>query len=176
MSNTWNETEKPDVYTILNITYWNTLSSKWQNLIDATTQWQVGGMEFSNANTVKQYYNEEIKNQTGYEETMAVGLMYVTDYGYAASPTNWQTALYRYSNTTNINNNWLYLGSNEWTISRGSSYTHAVFPIYNIGNVDFDYAVYADLANTVRPTFYLKSEITLVGGTGSVSDPFKVNL
>ena len=29
---------------------------------------------------------------------MAIGLIYVCDYGYAASPENWQTPLYDYSN------------------------------------------------------------------------------
>src|SRR5699024_4762213 len=56
--NTWDGTTKPDIYTTLNTTYYNTLGSEWQNLIAETT-WQVGGMDYSSTNTVKQYYDVE---------------------------------------------------------------------------------------------------------------------
>ena len=171
-SNTWNATEKPDIYTTLNTTYWNTLSSEWQNLIDATYKWQVGGATWSTTNTVKQYYGIEIKNQTGYEETMAIGLMYVSDYGYSSSPENWQTALYDYLNTSNTNNNWLYLGD-EWTISRTLDTTYNVFYVYSTGFVHF-YGGVGGL-HAVRPAIYLKSEIALESGTGSASDPYRLN-
>ena len=173
-SNTWSATTKPDVYTTLNTTYWNTLGSEWQSLIDETYQWQVGGMNYSSINTAKQYYDVEIKNQTGYEETMAIGLMYVSDYGYAASPENWQKALSNYSNTTNTNNNWVYLGADEWTISRRSDNSRYVFHVRHTGRVS--YSKYASDAYAVRPSVYLKSEIALEGGTGSASDPYRINL
>ena len=173
-SNTWNETEKPDIHTTLNTTYWNTLSSEWQNLIDATYQWQVGGMAWNGTNTAKLYYNVEIKNQTGYIETMKVGLMYVSDYGYAASPENWQTALSNYSNTTNTNNNWVYLGANEWTISRRSDLPNPVFSISDSGSI------YAEALRffvcIYRPSFYLNSEVKLVSGSGTSTDPYRISI
>ena len=172
-SNIWSATTKPDIYTTLNTTYWNTLASDWQNKVNRTHKWQVGGMNYSQTNTAKQYYDVEIKNQTGYEETMAVGLMHVSDYGYAASPENWQTALYKYNNTTNTNNNWMYLGAGEWTISHRLGTTNDVFDVYNTGRVFSDFARYA---RAVRPSVYLKSEIALEGGTGSASDPYRINL
>ena len=169
--NTWNKTEKPDIYTTLNTTYWNALSSKWQGLIDNTHQWQVGGMAWSSTNTVKLYYDVEIKNQTGYEEPMAIGLMYVSDYGYATSPENWKTALFKYNNTTNNNNNWLYLRSYEWTNSHRSDHANNVFFVYSAINCD-----YADGAYAVRPSFYLKPEVVLESGAGSADDPYRINL
>ena len=172
-SNTWDSSTKPNIYTTLNTTYWATLTSEWQNLIDATYQWQVGGMAKDNSYIVKQYYDVEIKNQTGYEETMAVGLMYVSDYGYAASPENWQTALYDYNNTTNTNNNWMYLGAVEWTISHRLGSPNSVFYVHSAGGVGYNSASFAD---AVRPSVYLKSEIALEGGTGSAGDPFRINL
>ena len=167
-SNTWNETEKPDMYTTLNTTYWNTLSNEWQSLIDETRQWQVGGMVRSSTNTAKQYYNVEIKNQNGYEETMAVGLMYISDYGYSASPDNWQTALFKYNNT---NNNWLYGSGYEWTNSRRSDDSDNVFLVNGIINCD-----YAHDEWETRPSFYLKSEVILEGGTGASADPYRISL
>ena len=88
--NSWDGTTKPDIYTTLNTTYYNTLGSEWQNLI-VETIWQVGGiMANSLTNTAKQYYDIEVgTGQSGYEETMKIGLMYVSDYGYGASPEKW---------------------------------------------------------------------------------------
>ncbi|HIS12211.1 MAG TPA: hypothetical protein IAB40_03760, partial [Candidatus Onthocola stercoravium] len=68
--NEWNENTKPDIYATLNTTYYNTIPVEWQNLIAEST-WQVGGMNFSNTNTAKQYYDVEVgTGQNGYEETM----------------------------------------------------------------------------------------------------------
>ena len=173
-SNYWNATEKPDVYTTLNTTYWTALNNEWQGLIDETHQYRVGGMTQDNSYTVKQYYDVEIKHQTRYEETMAVGLMYVSDYGYATIPENWQTALYRYSSSTYIQNNWLYLGSYEWTISRRLNYTNLVFIVNSDGDVD--YRGVGSSTTIVRPSFYLKSEIALEGGIGSAKDPFRLKI
>ncbi len=173
-SNTWNETEKPDIYTILNTTYRNTLSSKWQSLVDESHQWQVGGMVWSSTNNVKQYYNAEIKNQTGYVEIMAVGLMYVSDYGYAASPENWQTALSDYDNTTNRNNNWMYLDVDEWTISRRSDLQLPIFYISNSGLIGAEALRY--FICIYRPSIYLKSEIKLISGSGTSTDPYRISV
>ena len=170
--NTWSALEKPDIYSTLNTTYWTTLSNEWQNVIDKTHQWQVGGMNYSSTNTAKQYYDSEIKNQTGYEEIMPVGLMYLSDYGYAASPENWQTELYNYDNTTNTNNNWLYLGKNERTISRQSGDASNVFYVDRRGFVS---SGIASNAFAVRPSIFLKSEIAFDGGTGSVEDPYRIS-
>lgn len=85
-NSTWNEITKPDIYTTLNTTYYNTLGSEWQNLIAETT-WQVGGFSYSNLETAKETYDLEVgTGQNGYEETMKIGLMYVSDFGYGASP------------------------------------------------------------------------------------------
>ena len=169
--NTWNETTKPDIYTTLNETYYNTLGSEWQNLIAEST-WQVGGMVFSYTNTVKQYYDTEIKNQTGYEETMAVGLMYVSDYGYGADPSKWTTTL----STSNYGtDNWLYSGAFEWLLSRVTINTRSAFFVNSRygGSVSYD-----NVSNSfaVRPSFSLTSTVTISSGTGTSSDPFVLNL
>ena len=171
-SNAWDETNKPDIYTTLNETYYNTLSSEWQNLIAETT-WQVGGMAFSQTNTAKQYYDVEVgTGQSGYEETMKIGLMYVSDYGYGASPEKWTTALYERNYGTD---NWLYLDSYEWFISRITSGPYNVFGVTgdNGGGLNGG-AVYNSRA--VRPSFSLTSTATISSGTGTSTDPFVLNL
>ena len=170
--NTWDASTKPDIYTTLNTTYYNTLSSEWQNLIAEST-WQVGGMPDSDTNTVKQYYDVEVgTGQSGYEETMKIGLMYVSDYGYGASPEKWTTALIEENYGTD---NWLYLGSNEWLISRSTDRTDRAFIVFSRygGSVNCSRV---DTAIAVRPSFSLTSTATISGGTGTSTDPFVLNL
>ncbi len=173
-SNIWNESTKPDIYTTLNETYYNSLESEWQKLISETT-WQVGGMAWSTTNTVKQYYDVEVGTaQNGYEETMKIGLIYVSDYGYATSPENWTTALTDYNNAINPSNNWLYLDANEWTISSSPMYTGDNCNVFYINNLANIWHNYPEATNAVRPVFYLNSDVTYISGSGTQSDPFRI--
>ena len=169
-SNNWTTSEFNTIN--LNTNYWNYLGTTWQNLITPTT-WYLGGMTSSN-NTAKAFYDGE-RNNAGYGSnpttyTDEIGLMYVSDYGYAASPENWNTTLYNYANDTNRNNNWMYMGLLEWTIIPDSSRSYHVFFVRNGGlNSDFAYLGYA-----ARPVFYLKSNVSLQGGSGTSSDPYRL--
>ena len=166
--NTWNESTKPDIYTTLNTTYYNTLGSEWQSKI-ATHSWKVGGMARDTSATAKDYYDTEVgTGQSGYEETMKIGLMYVSDYGYGASEEYWTTELNNYEPT--VDSNWMYLGAYEWLISRTSGIN--TFYVYSSGYVG-DGRV--DLTNAVRPSFYLESDVTYASGSGSMTDPLKIN-
>ena len=166
--NTWDETTKPDIYTTLNTTYYNTLGSEWQSKI-ATHSWKVGGMARDTSATAKDYYDTEVgTGQSGYEETMKIGLMYVSDYGYAAYPDAWTTNLNDYNNSTIKSNNWMYLGAYEWLISRISDNSHYAFYVYGAGDVD-NYRV--NYTRAVRPSFYLESDVTYASGSGSMTDP-----
>ena len=171
--NTWDETTKPDIYATLNTTYYNTLGSEWQNLI-AETIWQVGGMVRNTTNTVKQYYDVEVgTGQSGYEETMKIGLMYVSDYGYSANLEKWTTALF---GTDYGIDNWLYSGNKEWTISRNSNDKSFVFFVYSDWGIgDVSAAAYATSNSfVIRPTFYLNSDVQYISGIGSQSNPFRI--
>ena len=92
-SNNWTTSEFNTIN--LNTNYWNYLGPTWQNLIAETT-WHLGGMT-SNGNTAKAFYDGE-RNNAGYGSkpktyTDEIGLMYVSDYGYGASPDAWVTNL-----------------------------------------------------------------------------------
>ena len=168
--NTWDETTKPDIYTTLNTTYYNTLGSEWQSKI-ATHSWKVGGMARDTSATAKDYYDTEVgTGQSGYEETMKIGLMYVSDYGYGASEEYWTTELYNYEPT--VDSNWMHLGSNEWTISRYSGTADYAFGVYGTGSVGNGYV---GTTAAVRPSFYLESDVTYASGSGSMTDPLKIN-
>ena len=168
-SSVWDENTKPDIYTVLNVTYYNELESKWQNLI-ANHNFEVGGAD-SGTKTAKQYYNMEIRNQTGYEESMKIGLMYISDYGYAVGSTYWTTYLINYDSVKN--ENWMFMGNNEWTISRDLNDMTSVFRVNLFGSIVLYYP--NDIEFAARPSFYLEYNVTFAGGIGTSIDPYRIN-
>ena len=169
---TWTERE---FFTVnLNTNYWNYLNEDCQNMIELTT-WKVGGNNYSKIFSVyvkDTYQNEIINPSLSMTYTDEIGLMYVSDYGYAASPENWQTLMAEYNNDTNRNNNWLYMGLDEWTITYSPWIATTAFQIEEDGKVS--YIVNGSIA--LRPAFYLKSEVLLKSGTGTFSDPYRLEL
>ena len=166
--------------TNLNTNFINYLGTTWANKI-ATVTWKVGGNIFLNIGDVvpaTTYQNEIVNpvttNTTDNATTYSakIGLMYVSDYGFAASPDAWTLTMSSYNNTIATNNNWLYMGLFEWTISRyadSSSYAFIVnFDGYVRSNyVNFNYGV--------RASFSLESSVSYVSGSGSMSDPIVIN-
>ncbi len=168
-SNNWTTSEFNTIN--LNTNYWDYLGATWQNLIAPTT-WHLGGMTSSD-NTAKAFYDGE-RNNAGYGSnpttyTDEIGLMYPSDYGYAAYPDAWTTNLISYSNSSITSNNWLYMGLFEWTISPSSSYSSYVFYVRHSGSLSRYSAYYG---YSVRPVFYLNSNVEYAGGIGNESDPF----
>ena len=168
-SNNWTTSEFNTIN--LNTNYWNYLGATWQNLIAPTT-WHLGGMT-SVSNTAKAFYDGE-RNNVGYGSnpttyTDEIGLMYASDYGYAAYSDAWTTNLGSYNNSSITSNNWLYMGLNEWTITPNSSYSNYVFILYYNGYLLSNLA-YSGFS--ARPVFYLNSNVEYNGGSGTESDPF----
>ena len=132
-------------------------------------------MAWSETNTAKQYYDVEVgTEQSRYEETMKIGLMYVSDYGYGVSPEKWTIALSSLSSNYGTDN-WLYLGNDEWLISRYTSLPDLAFIVYSsLGGCVGYYDVFSTFA--VRPSFSLASTVELSSGTGTSTDPFVLNL
>ena len=166
-SNTWSSSTLNTG--TLNGTYISGLSSTWQNKI-ATTNWKVGGMSQNNSATAKQYYDTEIGSSSSSTTYSAkIGLMYVSDYGFAASLDYWTTELYNYEPSKS--SNWMYLGGIEWTISRGSNNSSSAFYV-GFGDVS---AATVSGSVAVRPVFYLTSSTQYVSGSGTQSDPIRIN-
>ena len=170
-SNNWTTSEFNTIN--LNTNYWNYLGAIWQNLIVETT-WHLGGMTSHN-NTAKAFYDGE-RNNTGYGSNPTtysdeIGLMYPSDYGYAASPEAWITDLYDYESSAITSNNWMYMGLYEWTITPNSSGSTYVFSVYYSGYLR-NYSAFNGYA--ARPVFYLKSNVEFNGGTGTSSDPYRL--
>ena len=167
-SNTWSSSTLNTE--TLNGAYLSGFSSTWQNKI-ATTNWKVGGMSRNNSATAKQYYETEIGSSSSSTTYSAkIGLMYVSDYGFAASPDYWTTELFNYEPSKS--SNWMNINIDEWTISRISDYSNYAFPVDSAGYV---FSGTVNNLRGVRPVFYLTSSITYASGSGSSADPIRVN-
>ena len=138
----------------------------------ATTTWKVGGGSstylYDVPTTAYQYEVGSSASTTTYEAK--IGLMYASDYGFAASSSAWTTKLSSYS--SNTSKNWLYLGSYEWTISRYSGGTTGAFVVGGSGGVGSD-AVTSSCA--ARPSFNLESSVKYVSGSGTIENPIRIN-
>ena len=159
----------------LNTNYLNNIGTTWSNLIEDAT-WKVSGHSTS-AVTPSEMYTAEITNATKtygpIDGTSKIGLVYASDYGFAASPSAWTTTLHKYGgndvNGTSIKTiNWMYIGHNDWTISPYSSYSNNVFLLFYLGRVDNGGAFNGCGS---RPVLYLKSSVLYDGGSGTKDSP-----
>ena len=176
-TNTWSESNLNK--TNLNTNFINSIGNTWANKI-ATTTWKVGGNTFDNIvkSVLSVAYQNEIvapAENTTYEAK--IGLMYASDYGFAASPSAWTTTLYNYDGNdakgTSIKTiNWMYMGYYDWTVSRNSGDSYYAFFVYDDGLVGYNFV---SSHYGVRPSFNLSSSITYVSGSGSAVDPILIN-
>ena len=158
----------------LNTNYINKIDeneTEWSNKI-ATHTWKVGGNTWDNiANvTAPNAYKNEITSpaaDTTYDAK--VGLMYVSDYGYAAAPSAWTTTLYEYGSQSAKSVNWMYMGLYEWTISSSSSTSNGVFRVNFSGSLHYDGA---GGGYGLRPVLYLESNVKKIGGDGTMNKPY----
>lgn len=159
----------------LNTNYLNNIGTTWSNLIEDAT-WKVSG-HTTNGVTPSEMYTREITNATKTygpsDGTSKIGLMYLSDYGFAASPSAWTKTLGNYDGNdakgTSIKTiNWMYMGNNEWTLTPLSSNGCGVFTLHNSGYL---YNVNADRGYGSRPVLYLKSSVLYAGGSGTKDSP-----
>ena len=175
-TNTWSASKLNTVN--LNTNFTTNIGTAWANKI-ATTTWKVGGGTYANLRdavpkTAYQYEVGSSASTTTYDAK--IGLMYVSDYYYSASPSAWTLVGYNSDYTKSYasakGENWLYGGGWDWTISRHSGNSSYAFGVYGHGRVD-DSRV--DNGYGVRPSFSLLSSTTYVSGSGSMSDPVRIN-
>ena len=170
----WNTTASNDwanasLNTTLNSTFKTEKLSGFEDKIASVT-WRVSEYNASDG-TAKTAYTAEITNATktyGPENgTSKIGLMYVSDYGYATTPDYWTTKLFEYDKAKS--KDWLLLGSFEWLLSPNGLY-HAWF-VDRSGALSHNIVI-----NTyvVRPSFYLLSSVKYESGDGTASSPIRV--
>ena len=175
-TNTWSASKLNTVN--LNTNFTTNIGTAWANKI-ATTTWKVGGGTYANLRdavpkTAYQYEVGSSASTTTYDAK--IGLMYVSDYYYSASPSAWTLVGYNSDYTKSYasakGENWLYGGGWDWTISRNSDSSDFAFVVRDYGYV---YGHYVNNIRGVRPSFSLLSSTTYVSGSGSMSDPVRIN-
>ncbi|MDE6284857.1 MAG: hypothetical protein K2M17_03850, partial [Bacilli bacterium] len=167
--------------TNLNTNFINNIGSEWANLIDTTT-WEVGGttnlLSINVDNAAKQAYSYEVKsNPSSKKYSAKIGLLYISDYYYAASPKHWsrrgdaisQSIDYRAA----VDDNWMYMGESEWSISPESYHKSALY-VQEAGHISSNGAAVDSSYMTVRPSFYLNSNVITTGGTGTSDSPYRI--
>ena len=173
--NTWSSSS---LNTYLNGEYLTGLGTLADKI--ATTTWKVGGGTPANISGVvpaTAYKNEVGSSSSTTTVNKKIGLMYVSDYYYSASPSAWTLVGYNSSDATKdyraaTSTNWLYLSSPEWTISRYSDSTNSAFFVNSTGLVG-NRGVTSSFG--VRPSFNLLSSVTYASGSGTSSDPIRIN-
>ena len=173
--------------TNLNTNFITNIGADWAAKI-ADTTWKVGGNTRANIQSQPAktaYQNEVVQPVPGEYSTNGetelkakIGLMYASDYMYAAPQDKWtlvgwnadNDASKDYRAATSVN--WMYMGLVEWTISRLADRSNTAFVVYGAGHVDDNYA---DYACAVRPVFNLVSSTTYVEGDGTQSSPIRIN-
>ena len=156
----------------LNTNFITNIGEEWAYRI-ATTTWQVGGADWDLTSTagIKNMYLKEMTTNASTTSSAKIGLMYASDYGFAASPKYWSLSV------KNVRENWLHYDDHssrayfEWTISRVSSSASNVFFVNNfVGMANNS----ASEEYVVRPSFNLESFVTYVSGSGSADDPIRI--
>ena len=167
--------------TNLNTNFITNIGADWAAKIAETT-WKVGGNTWASIGTqpAKTAYQNEIvspvttNSQDNATELKAkIGLMYASDYGFAAAPSSWTTNLYSYDGADIKNVNWMYMGLAEWTISRNAGDSDFAFDVSYTGYVGDNFV--GNFAYGVRPVFNLSSSVNYVSGSGTAADPILVN-
>ena len=168
--------------TATNVNFTNyKLSDKAKSYI-TTSRYYLGGYSTANGVMTNQFYTYE-RGTTRYDTNRPlywdgmVGLMYPSDYGYAAGNTCVTgTDPYNYDGGCK-NKDWLWMTTSsdytngyEWLMSLSSGDSRFAFDVYSSGYVFDNHVVY--FAYSARPVFYLTSSTSITGGTGTSTDPY----
>lgn len=170
----------------LNSTYLtDVLGTDWSAKIASST-WYVGGLSDADAGDygARHAFDYEVGQYKDSTATYVakVGLMYLSDYYYAASPQYWTYVGYynasKPSYNAAVNYDWLRLpisNISEWFISPCTDDTIAVYVMDNDRSNGLASAGVNGSSTYARPTFYLTTSVEYVSGTGTYSSPYRIS-
>ena len=163
------------------------------------------GTNIANKNAQIVYNNEIGKSINANPKTdrEKIGLLYMSDYMYSASHENWsKQLLYGGKNPTfnndifdkdnNLigcfpeglintdycsatNNNWLYLGLYEWSITTVAGFNNRAFNIDFFGNLASGWVAMSPDNTAIRPSLYIKNTTKLLSGIGTAGNPYMIS-
>ena len=145
------------------------LSDKAKSYI-STSRFYLGGPKNETLSQIYKEEREKNSNGTSIYWDGVIGLMYASDYGYAAG----NTCAINYNNEGCMNKDWLY-NSEVWqwlmTPYLENNNNESVLIIYDTGNVGDNMNGSANTCS-VSPTFYLTSTTSIKSGAGTSTDPY----
>lgn len=152
----------------------NGINSEYRRMVRNGARWNVGGGTASSTSS-NIYTSEKNSRLTGNSSTtltnISVGLMYASDYGYSAKCVR-TTTLDSYNTATCAGTSWLKKYAREWTMDLDSS-SSSTKVLY----IDYSGKVASSSTTSgyaVRPVVYLNENVELIGGDGTISNPYRI--
>ena len=172
-SNNW---DNASLKSYLNGEYYNSINETYRNMISSETYYLGGADNNWISATASEYYDAERDSSQVYSGNPAstiqnIGLMYPSDYGYAAGSSCLSTSLFTY-NSSCKNSDYLS-GLTEWLQAPYTRYSSAASTLFSLGYVSYSSTMTG--SNAVRPVLYLNTNVQITGGDGSQSNPFTLN-
>ena len=148
------------------------LSEEAKNMIERV-KWYLGSTDTSIIKSNEMYEKERETDNTwsGY-----VGLIYPSDYGFASEKCRFAATLNNYHVEVCNNVNYMYESVNDTT-----SALWTITPNYKFDNKAYAVGKSLELTNTyearyVHPTVYLKEDVKLISGDGTIENPYTISL
>ena len=181
--------------TYLNGEYYNDLTIEAQNMVDNVKYYLGGGTyrilinpPVAN-NLIRFNYERKISGSDYYygdnpnSVVSKIGIMYVSDYMYAATGCDDKTGYVSSGDDIRLCNstNWLYLNIYEWTITqylnKSSTNLLNAFYVSRIGIITNH--VVSDIETSeenVRPVLYLLPNVKILSGDGTIDNPYVLGI
>ena len=183
-SNNW---KNSSLNTYLNETYYNSIKNDYKKMI-VFSKYYLGNSS-SNSLRADAMYGIERKNDSSYLLSK-IGLMYASDYGYAASSLC-NEQLEKYSSSVCKDTNWLYnLKVDEWLLNSRPGWSNVVYKVSSSGSIDpSDGSIcmgggpcesssngVEHLNYAIRPVLYLNKDVKIIGGTGTSDNMYQLSI
>ena len=159
-----------------------------RNMIDKVVTWNIGGWD-EPLMTADQFYEKERGTSTGSSNTYpsewsietdvgekhnGIGLIYLSDYGYAVGGevrNNCLTKdLFDYDKDNCNTNDWLKSNYSLWALFPASSGYQYIFGLNSLGSNNFYRSSNNDAS--VVPVGYLTSSTKIINGHGTIGEPY----
>ena len=152
------------------------LSDKAKSYI-STSRYYLVGPDSDGLKTPSMYLKERSNSfleegMTSYWDGM-VGLMYSSDYGYAAGNNCFLNTNLDIYDLYCKDINWLYNSQNfQWFITSTYTYQDYAYCTYNDEGIKVLICLKSTILAFVNPTFYLTSTTSIIDGDGSLNNPY----
>ena len=144
--------------------------------------WYLGGKKYNDDYTTAEAFYTGERDSTSIQSgntpstTGYIGLMYASDYGYSvlSSSCDRTTNLGSYGTNTCGGSSWLKKETSEWTVTHEIAYPDSSsFYLDSAANLRYKDT---NSGSTTRPVLYLKSNVQVYAGNGSISKPYQIKL